>query len=350
MSTGPVGVKAWEVIAAWRRILSGSAPMLSIEVTKECPLHCPGCYAYNEGHLGGDVTLRTLSDFRGAKLVDSVMEIVQRHRPVHVSLVGGEPLMRVPELNEILPRLSAKNVFSLVVTSGVIPIPEHWMSIPRLKVTVSVDGLPEHHDIRRRPATYERILKNIAGRQVNIHLTITRPMLQSTGYLAEYFSFWNARPEVARIWVSTYTPQKGEETPEMLTRRDRERLFVEMANWRALYPKVLMNPEIIAAFEAPPATPDDCIFAKMSVNYSADLATRVEPCIFGGKPDCASCGCASSVGLQALREIPLMGPLKIGHLVNASIKTGSAMRRLFGEKTPSRWHDQVKPELLHITR
>jgi len=71
--------------------------------------------------------------------------------------------------------------FTLLVTSAVAPIPAAWMEIPRLRVTVSVDGLPEHHDIRRKPATYERILKNIAGREVNIHLTITRPMVHSAG-------------------------------------------------------------------------------------------------------------------------------------------------------------------------
>jgi len=54
-----------KVIAAWGRMLTGKPPMLSIEITKACPLHCPGCYAYNESHLGGAATLRSLSDFRG---------------------------------------------------------------------------------------------------------------------------------------------------------------------------------------------------------------------------------------------------------------------------------------------
>src|SRR5579872_126679 len=48
------------------------------------------------------------------------------------------------------------------------------MAIPRLRVAVSVDGLPEHHDVRRKPATYERILRNIEQCTVNIHWTITR--------------------------------------------------------------------------------------------------------------------------------------------------------------------------------
>jgi hypothetical protein len=170
------------------------------------------------------------------ELVRRVVDLVKQHRPMHVSLVGGEPLVRRKELDQILPQLSQLGVFTLVVTSAVAPIPAAWMEIPRLRVTVSVDGLPEHHDIRRKPATYERILKNIAGREVNIHLTITRPMVHSAGYLEEYFAFWGARPEINHIWVSTYTPQVGEETCEMLTRNDRAALFERMPNWQRAFP------------------------------------------------------------------------------------------------------------------
>jgi len=330
-------LRVQEVFAAWYRVLTGSAPMLSIEITKECPLRCPGCYAYNEQHLGGGATLRDLSDFRGDELVRRTVELVKQHRPLHVSIVGGEPLMRRRELDEILPQLGDLGVFTLLVTSAVAPVPEPWMQIPRLRVTVSVDGLPEHHDIRRKPATYERILKNIAERQVNIHLTITRPMVHISGYLEDYFAFWNARSEVNHIWVSTYTPQVGEETCEMLTRSDRAALVERMPGWRRAFPKLLMTPALAQAFARPPETPDDCIFAKMSVNYSADLQTRVEPCILGGAPDCSQCGCAASAGFHSLRGTSLLGPLKVGHLVGASVGIGRAVARVRHSIQPERW-------------
>jgi organic radical activating enzyme len=115
-------------------------------------LTCPGCYAYGDTHLAGGVTLRDLNDKRGDELVEGVLALVRQHKPMHVSLVGGEPLVRHRELSRILPALSDMSVFTLVVTSAVIPIPEEWMKIPRLRVAVSVDGLPEDHDIRRKPA------------------------------------------------------------------------------------------------------------------------------------------------------------------------------------------------------
>jgi organic radical activating enzyme len=342
-----------ELLASWGSILRGRAPLISIEITRECPLHCPGCYAYGETHLGGDVTLRELADFRGDALVNGVVGLVRKHRPLHVSLVGGEPLVRHRELSRILPQLSAMGVFTMVVTSAVIPIPMEWMSIPRTLVAVSVDGLPEHHDVRREPATYERILKNVAGRRINVHWTITRPMLQRPGYLEEYVAFWEALPEVNRIWVSLYTPQVGEQTPEMLTTEDRLRLARELPPLRQRYPKILISDGIAQAFVTPPANPDECLFSKMSTNYSADLKTRVEPCIFGGNPDCSQCGCAVSSGLHWVQTVKLAGPLKMGHLVRGSVKVGKVVGRVL-DHMPARWNgrapkEQEQPALVQIT-
>ncbi len=78
---------------------SGYTPALSIEITRECPLRCPGCYAYGDDHLGGEITLRQVRDFKGQELVDGVIALVDQHRPLHVSIVGGEPLVRYRELD-----------------------------------------------------------------------------------------------------------------------------------------------------------------------------------------------------------------------------------------------------------
>jgi organic radical activating enzyme len=273
-----------------------------------------------------------------------VLELVRQHQPMHVSLVGGEPLMRHRELSEILPALSAMNVFTLVVTSGVIPIPADWMSISRLRVAVSIDGLPEHHDVRRKPATYERILKNIAGREVNVHWVITRPMLERPGYLEEYVSYWNARPEVNRIWVSLYTPQIGEQSAEILTAENRQLVARELPLLHPRFPKLHVNEGIGRALLNPPSSPSDCLFSRMSANYSADLQSRVEPCVFGGTPDCSQCGCMASSALHWIRDINLAGPLKIGHLVGSSMAVGSLINRLRGKTMqPPRWGSGAPP-------
>jgi MoaA/NifB/PqqE/SkfB family radical SAM enzyme len=312
--------------------------MLSIEITRECPLSCPGCYAYGATHLGGNVTLRELSDFRGDALVDGVVELVKQHRPLHVSLVGGEPMIRHRELDRILPVLEEMGVLTMVVTSGVVPIPASWMNIRHLRVAISVDGLKEHHDERRKPATYERILKNIAARRVNVHWVITRPMLQRPSYLEEYVAFWNEQPEVDHIWVSLYSPQVGEESPERLTPEDREFVAKTLPPLRRAYPKLLMPEGVARAFVNPPHNPSNCLFSKMSVNYSADLRTQVEPCVFGGQPDCSQCGCMISSALHWIRDVKIAGPLKVGHVVRTSLRVGTATNALRGKSImPNRW-------------
>src|SRR5437879_6362087 len=116
------GLRVLQLLAAWKSILTGSTPMLSIELTRECPLSCPGCYAYGENHLGGQATLRSLADYRGDELVDRILRLVRQHRPLHLSLVGGEPLVRHRELCRCLHKLSAMDCHAMLFTCELIPI------------------------------------------------------------------------------------------------------------------------------------------------------------------------------------------------------------------------------------
>src|SRR6202012_1346721 len=99
-------MKKAEVFNAWASILTGRKPSLSIEITRECPLRCPGCYAYEPEHLGSaGVSLRQLSDYKGDDLVRRLLAIVDRERPVHLSIVGADPLGRYRELGGLRPQL-----------------------------------------------------------------------------------------------------------------------------------------------------------------------------------------------------------------------------------------------------
>src|SRR5213075_1295661 len=162
----------FEAFTGLGRILSGHYPFISIEITRECPLRCPGCYAYEPEHLGEVGPLRSLADYQGLALVDGVLGLVRRYRPLHVSIVGGEPLVRFRELDILLPRLSRMGLTLQLVTSAVREIPLAWSHINRLHLVVSIDGLRPEHDARRRPATYERILKNIDGHRITVHCTV----------------------------------------------------------------------------------------------------------------------------------------------------------------------------------
>jgi MoaA/NifB/PqqE/SkfB family radical SAM enzyme len=322
-----------EIVRAWGRILSGKTPNISIEITKECPLRCPGCYAYGDEHLGGDVTLRGLSDFKGDELVSRFMAMIDRHQPMHVSIVGGEPLVRYRELGQILPQLSERGIHTQVVTSAVRPVPIEWTRLQRLQLVVSIDGLQPEHDERRTPATYDRILKHIEGHQITVHCTMTRQQVRRDGYIEEFLRTWQDNPNTRLIWMSLYTPQKGEISAERLTKADRERVIRELRELRLRFSKLQLLDGMLNVYANPPANPEECIFAQTTECYSSDLERRITPCQFGGNPDCSNCGCIASAGLEAIGRHRLPGNIPVGKIFYASMKIGQTVSRLRNSNT-----------------
>jgi MoaA/NifB/PqqE/SkfB family radical SAM enzyme len=318
------------IVRAWGKILMGDTPNLSVEITRECPLRCPGCYAYNDNHLGGTVRLRELVDLTGQALVDGFFRLIDRYRPLHVSIVGGEPLVRYRELEAILPRLAARGLYSQVVTSAVRPIPLGWRDLPRLQIVVSVDGLPPEHDARRKPATYDRILKHIDGHRVTVHCTVTRQQAQRPGYVEEFVRVWSTQPAADQIWISLYTPQVGEVSAERLTPEDRRRVVAELFDLRRRYPKLKLPHGLIQVYAAPPRSPAECIFARTTTCVSADMERLIQPCQFGGTPDCEQCGCIASAGLAAIGRHRLGGVVPVGAIFEASWRIGRAVRAVRG--------------------
>lgn len=320
-------MKTSEILQAWNMILQGKPPSLSIEITRECPLRCPGCYAYEDGHLGGGVTLRGLRDRKGQELIDGVLEVADRVKPLHLSLVGGDPLVRYRELETMVPLLVKRGIHVQIVTSAFRTLVPAWKSMPAVNVVVSIDGLQAEHDVRRTPATYDRILKNIAGQKVTIHCTVTGQMMKRPGYLREFLEFWHPRTEIHKVWFSIFTPQVGDDLPEILTASERRQAIEDMLVLREDFPKLDMPKGLIHQFAAPPHSPADCVFALTTQTISADLETKITPCQFGGNPDCSSCGCIASMALAAVAAHKLGGVIPVGMIFKASLKIGAMRSR-----------------------
>jgi MoaA/NifB/PqqE/SkfB family radical SAM enzyme len=320
-------VETFQILQAWGKILKGESPSLSIEITRECPLRCPGCYAYDDAHLGGGRTLRELIDRKGQALVEGVLEVVDRLKPMHLSIVGGDPLVRYRELEQLIPQILARGIHVQIVTSAFRTMEPSWANMPHLHIVVSIDGLQPEHDVRRAPATYERILKNIAGQKVTVHCTITGQMMKRPGYLREFLEFWTPRPEIKKVWFSMFTPQVGDQMPEILTKAERTQAIADMKQLRKEFPKLDMPEVVIEQFANPPHSPDECIFAQTTQTLSADLETKITPCQFGGTPDCSACGCYASMGLASVGAHKLGGILPVGTIFNASVKIGRSRAR-----------------------
>ncbi|MCI0567801.1 MAG: radical SAM protein [Acidobacteria bacterium] len=333
-------LKHINLFRSWGRILTGYYPTLSLEITRECPLRCPGCYAYETEHLKEAGPLRSLADYHGQALIDGVLALVRRLRPVYLSVVGGEPLVRFRELDVLVPQLSKMGVTVQMVTSAVRPIPTAWRGIKGLWIVVSIDGLQPEHDKRRAPATYARILKNIQGHLLNVHCTVTRQMLQP-GAFREFLTFWSGKPEIRQIWFSLFTPQIGNQPAELLSRDERTEVLKELATLRSEFPKMNLPDSVLQGYLKPPASPADCLFARTTLCVTADLRSKITPCQFGGNPDCSQCGCMASAGLSHVGDYRILGVLPVRSLYEASYRIGKASRGTARDLDPLLPHKEL---------
>ena len=168
---------------------------------------------------------------------------------------------------------------------------------------------------------------NIQGHHIAVHCTITSAMVKRSAYVPEFVELWSANPAVEKIWMSIFTPQRGAANAECLSADERSQVVETLLRVRRDWPKLDMPEAMIQEFLSPPVSPDRCIFAQTTRTLSADLRTGVEPCQFGGDPDCSRCGCMASMGLAAVGNRKLLGPITTGHIFWASRATGRHVRR-----------------------
>src|SRR5206468_8421953 len=99
----------------------------------------------------------------------------------------------------------------------------------------------------------------------------------------------------------------------MLLPQERALLARVLPPLRERYPKFLMSPGIAAAILNPPNNPQECLFAKMSTNYSADLKSRFKPAILAGTPNGGHAGVLFSLARIMPKMFGLPVRLRSGH-------------------------------------
>jgi len=88
-----------------------------------------------------------------------------------------------------------------------------------------------------------------------------------------------------------------------------------------------MPQTVLEGYKNPPASPEDCIFSRTTLNLTANLKDKVVPCQFGGTPDCSNCGCMASAGLAAVGEYKLLNLVKLKRLYNISDRLGKKVAK-----------------------
>ena len=108
-------------------------------------------------------------------------------------------------------------------------------------------------------------------------------------------------------------------------RREWAREFVRL---RENYPKLIFPESVADGDLHPPSSPDDCLFARTTMNLTADLKGKIVPCQFGGTPDCSQCGCMASAGIAAVGKYKLFNILPLRHLYDVSDRTSDKRPQL----------------------
>jgi len=174
-------------------------------------------------------------------------------------------------------------------------------------------------------ATYERILKTISNQRVTTTAP-SGPDEEAPGIPGGDHPILDRVDAVEKVWFSMFTPQRGDEMPEILTTAERAEAIRVIHDLRERYPKVAMPKRLVDHFNSPPSSPSDCIFSQVTETISADFQTSITPCQFGGDPDCSQCGCMASMALAAVGAYKVGGLIPAGALFRGSVKIG-AMRR-----------------------
>jgi hypothetical protein len=93
------------------------------------------------------------------------------------------------------------------------------------------------------------------------------------------------------------------------------------------FPKLDLPKQVISGYRQPPASPEECIFARTTLNLTANLENKVVPCQFGGTPDCSQCGCMASAGLAAVGDYRLFGAVPLRKIFFLSDNIGKTVRK-----------------------
>ena len=188
--------------------------------------------------------------------------------------------------------------------------------------------------MRRKPATYDRILKHIAGHQITVHCTVTRQQVQRDGYLEEFLQVLVGERRTSAPSGSACTRRRSARSRTSgCGRKIATRVVADLMHLRRLFPKLQMPEGMIKVYEDPPPNPDDCVFAQTTTCVSADFKRPISPCQFGGNPDCSQCGCIASAGLGAIARHRLPGGLRVGAIFENSLQVGRKVRQLRASPT-----------------
>jgi uncharacterized protein len=178
---------------------------LSLAISQKCNLGCSYCYA-QEGSFGGPA--KVMSREVAFQAVDHLLSNVVAGDRVHLSFLGGEPLMARKTLHETVQYAEkiadvqrARIGFSITTNGTLITADDaEFFRTHGFAVTVSLDGVGSTHDLLRPhkngSGTFAHILENVEPllrgqhpMQVSARVTVTPRNLELPKTLTALISY-----------------------------------------------------------------------------------------------------------------------------------------------------------------
>ena len=220
--------------------------------------------------------------------------------------------------------LSKRGIHVQLVTSAVREIPAEWHGIPRLSIVVSIDGLQPEHDVRRTPATYDRILKHIAGPPDHGALHGHAAAGEPAGLPRRVPALLVGAPEVEQdLDQPLHAAARRSLRRAAAARGSRSGSSPTCMALRLRYPKLTMPKGLIEVYASPPASPDECVFARTTTTHLGrpDDEDHAVPVRRRARLR-ATAAASPRPGLAAVGRHQLWGFIPVGSIFTGSVKVG----------------------------
>jgi len=267
----------------------GKYPVAVVNITNRCNLSCQHCFIFRDGNPN-EAPASVHDELSSAAILETLVELRDRHGITSVLWMGGEPLLRREVIREGI-RLFPRNT---IVSNGTIPPVDFG---PRALYVVSLDGPEELNDSIRGRGTYRRVVRNLsripAGftTPVQVQCVVTK---RNQHRLEEVVA---AVRETRAGWITFtfYVPRAHDRSPDVWeTNEERAAAVREVMRLKARYPGFVRNSARMLELMLPP----DC----RRVTDACPAHDHVLPlylegdhfatpfCCYGNDVDCDRCG------------------------------------------------------------
>ncbi|MBW4554150.1 MAG: radical SAM protein [Aphanocapsa sp. GSE-SYN-MK-11-07L] len=279
----------------------------SIEITDRCNAGCNYCYVYpsewtQTQRMAGYLNLSTHEHREQEKQVFATLARLHRQGIVHVTLIGGEPLLA----SKIIYKAAKLFPVVWVVTNGAA---KHPVNLPRSVVmSVSIDGPPDLHNRTRDPSGFfakqqygyltgmsAAIARNIneSERGAFVHITLTQQSLSQFPATVDWLVTDLTKLRGIMVSGAATTSSDRSQALEIEDKQLIKQMIKDAADrygWQ-LFPfnqplvnSYLFDPEYVIT------NPAQCTVARRvdSIGFDGNIVGK---CVLRDQTDCTTCAC-----------------------------------------------------------